>query len=119
MPAYILGIRQALESEDEAFYLRQAQWHLHYRPYKNSGPVKTCPAVCLQTAAQGRDVLFVGTKKQAQEAVKEAATRCGQHYVNNRWLGGTLTNNRHIRVSIKRMQEIEEMEEKARWKTCL
>ncbi|MGI6087188.1 MAG: 30S ribosomal protein S2 [Kiritimatiellia bacterium] len=79
---------------------------------KTLAQLKHAQQFVYETAAQGRDVLFVGTKKQAQEAVKEAATRCGQHYVNNRWLGGTLTNNRHIRVSIKRMQEIEEMEEK-------
>ena len=79
---------------------------------KTLAQLKHAQQFVYETAAQGRDVLFVGTKKQAQEAIKEAATRCGQHYVNNRWLGGTLTNNRHIRVSIKRMHEIEAMEEK-------
>ncbi len=70
-----------------------------------------------ETVAQGRGILFVGTKKQAQEAIKEAATRCGQHFVNHRWLGGTLTNHRNIRVSIKRMQQIEEMEKKGAMET--
>jgi small subunit ribosomal protein S2 len=59
---------------------------------------------------RGGKVLFVGTKKQAQEAVKEAATACGQFYVNNRWLGGTLTNLATIRKSIARMKYIEQIE---------
>src|SRR6478609_10214397 len=55
-------------------------------------------------------VLFVGCKKQAQEAIKEAATACGQFYVNQRWLGGTLTNLKTIRQSIARLNWIENME---------
>jgi small subunit ribosomal protein S2 len=58
----------------------------------------------------GGKVLFVGCKKQAQEAVKEAAQACGQFYVNQRWLGGTLTNLQTIRKSVKRYREIEEIE---------
>ena len=61
-------------------------------------------------AAKGGKVLFVGTKKQAQEAIKEAAEACGQFYVNQRWLGGTLTNLATIRKSIARMKYIEELE---------
>ncbi|MDD3202811.1 MAG: 30S ribosomal protein S2, partial [Pygmaiobacter massiliensis] len=49
------------------------------------------------TAAQGGTVLFVGTKKQAQDSIREEATRCGMYYINARWLGGTLTNFRTIR----------------------
>jgi small subunit ribosomal protein S2 len=64
-----------------------------------------------QTASKGGNVLFVGTKKQAQEAVKEAATSCGQPFVNSRWLGGTLTNLKTLRRSLKRMKEIEKMEQ--------
>ncbi|NLB55910.1 MAG: 30S ribosomal protein S2 [Lentisphaerae bacterium] len=64
------------------------------------------------TVAKGRKIIFVGTKKQCQDPIKDAALSCGQYYVNSRWLGGTLTNNQNIRTSIKRMQEIEEMEEK-------
>ncbi|MCA1809149.1 MAG: 30S ribosomal protein S2 [Kiritimatiellia bacterium] len=64
------------------------------------------------TVAAGKSVLFVGTKKQSQDAIKETALRCGQHYINSRWLGGMLTNHQNIRVSIRRMQQIEEMEEK-------
>ena len=62
------------------------------------------------TVARGRQVLFVGTKKQAQEALKAIATSNKQPYVVNRWLGGTLTNNETIRKSIARMREIEQME---------
>jgi small subunit ribosomal protein S2 len=61
-------------------------------------------------AASGGHILFVGTKKQAQEAVKEEAERCGMFYVHNRWLGGTLTNFSTIRQSIERLRKIEEME---------
>jgi small subunit ribosomal protein S2 len=58
--------------------------------------------------ARGGRVLFVGTKRQAQEKVAEAATRCGQYYVNHRWLGGMMTNWKTISVSIKRLKELEE-----------
>ncbi|MCG6949614.1 MAG: 30S ribosomal protein S2 [Acidobacteria bacterium] len=60
-------------------------------------------------AANGRNVLFVGTKRQAQDAVREEAERCGMFYMNHRWLGGTMTNFRTIRKSIQRFKEIEEM----------
>lgn len=60
-----------------------------------------------QIAAKGGRILFVGTKRQAADAVKEAAERCGQFYVNHRWLGGMLTNWKTIVASIKRMNDIE------------
>ena len=60
--------------------------------------------------ASGKSVLFVGTKKQAQEAVKEEAERCGMFYVNTRWLGGTLTNFRTIRTRIERLNKLNQME---------
>lgn len=60
---------------------------------------------------EGGNILFVGTKKQAQEAVKEEATRCEMFYVNHRWLGGTLTNFQTIRKRIDRLHELEKMEE--------
>ncbi|HEY1503613.1 MAG TPA: 30S ribosomal protein S2 [Stellaceae bacterium] len=59
-------------------------------------------------AAGGGRVLFVGTKRQAQEAVAEAAKRCGQYYVDHRWLGGMLTNFKTISASIKRLRELDE-----------
>jgi small subunit ribosomal protein S2 len=58
----------------------------------------------------GRGILFVGTKKQAQTTVREVAKMCGQYSVTSRWLGGTLTNNRTVRNSIKRMRTLEKME---------
>lgn len=64
--------------------------------------------VIASTVANNGRVLFVGTKRQAQEKIVEAATRCGQYYMNHRWLGGTLTNWNTISASIKRLREIEE-----------
>ncbi|HEY5037093.1 MAG TPA: 30S ribosomal protein S2 [Chthoniobacterales bacterium] len=65
---------------------------------------------------RGGKILFVGCKKQAQEAVKEAAVACGQFYVNQRWLGGTLTNLTTIRKSIGRLKYIEEIESTPEYK---
>ena len=64
-----------------------------------------------EIAQNGGSVLFVGTKKQAQEAAEECATRTNMYFVNERWLGGTLTNFKTIRSRIKRMEEIEKMEQ--------
>src|SRR3984893_15521378 len=63
-----------------------------------------------ETVSKGGRVLFVGTKKQAQQAVKETAKECGQFYVTERWLGGTLTNFQTVKKSIARMKQIEKME---------
>ena len=63
------------------------------------------------TAANGGEVLFVGTKKQAGDSVKEEAERCGMHYVNARWLGGMLTNFKTIRRRIERLAQLRKMEE--------
>ncbi len=63
------------------------------------------------TVLRGKGVLFVGTKKQAQEALREAAERLNQYYVTTRWLGGTLTNNQTIRRSVARMRELEKMDQ--------
>ncbi|GAA0114340.1 30S ribosomal protein S2 [Clostridium senegalense] len=60
---------------------------------------------------EGKDVLFVGTKKQAQEAIKDEAIRSGMHFVNNRWLGGMLTNFTTIKTRIGRLEELDNMEE--------
>ena len=62
-------------------------------------------------SANGGNVLFVGTKKQAQDAIKEEATRCGGYYVNARWLGGMLTNFRTIRKRIDRMAQLQNMKD--------
>jgi small subunit ribosomal protein S2 len=61
--------------------------------------------------ASGKDVVFVGTKRQAQKAVQEAAQKSGMHYVSTRWLGGTLTNFRTIRSRLQRLEQLEAMQE--------
>ena len=62
-------------------------------------------------AAEGGDILFVGTKKQAQDSIAEEAQRCGMFYVNNRWLGGTLTNFKTIQTRVNRLLELRQMEQ--------
>ena len=63
-----------------------------------------------EVAETGKPILFVGTKKQAQEAIKEEAERCGMFYVNERWLGGMLTNHKTIQTRINKLRELERME---------
>jgi small subunit ribosomal protein S2 len=70
-----------------------------------------------QTVASGRDVLFVGTKRQARHAIMEESTRCGMHYVAERWLGGTLTNFRTIRARLNRLEELEKLWESGQIET--
>ena len=84
---YILDLRKTVECIDEA---REA---------------------ARKTAAEGKAVLFVGTKRQAKETVEEEAKRCGMFYVSQRWLGGMLTNFQTIRKSVARLEELERMEE--------
>ena len=72
--------------------------------------VEKAYAFVREVAASGKSVLFVGTKKQAQEAVKEEATRCGMYFMNQRCLGGTLTNFKTIRSRIERLNKINQME---------
>ncbi|MBQ7337654.1 MAG: 30S ribosomal protein S2 [Clostridia bacterium] len=64
-----------------------------------------------ELAAQGGTILFVGTKKQAAEAIKEEATRCGMYYVNNRWPGGMMTNFKTIKKSLARLNNLNKMQE--------
>jgi small subunit ribosomal protein S2 len=68
-----------------------------------------------EMAAQGKTVLFVGTKRQAQDAVAEEATRCQQYYVNQRWLGGLLTNMTTVQRSIKRLKELDALAAEGMW----
>ncbi|HEY0456192.1 MAG TPA: 30S ribosomal protein S2 [Verrucomicrobiae bacterium] len=77
---------------------------------KTLNQLQTACDFIAKNCRQGGNVLFVGTKKQAQEAVREAAKACNQFYVTERWLGGTLTNFQTIKRSIGRMKEIEKME---------
>ncbi len=64
-----------------------------------------------EIVADGGEVLFVGTKKQAQDSIKEEAIRCGMHYVNCRWLGGMLTNFKTIKTRVRRLKDLEKMSE--------
>ena len=93
MQAYLFGVRN----------------NVHIIDLEQTVPMmQTALQVLRDTAAKGGRVLFVGTKRQAQDRVKEAATRCGQYYVNHRWLGGMLTNWKTISQSIKRLRELDE-----------
>lgn len=96
MARYIYGERHGIYIIDLQKTIRQLQ-----RAYR----------LVRETAAQGGHVLFVGTKKQSREPVQQQAQRCGQYYVNNRWLGGTLTNWATIQNSIKSLGKLVEMEE--------
>ncbi len=78
---------------------------------KSVGKVDEAYAVIADIAAQGGIILFVGTKKQAQDAIKTEAERCGMFYVNERWLGGMLTNFKTIQGRINRLKDIERMSE--------
>ena len=78
---------------------------------KSVGKVDEAYKAVSDIAAEGGTILFVGTKKQAQEAVQPEAERCGMYYVNERWLGGMLTNFKTIQSRIKRLKDIEKMAE--------
>ena len=78
--------------------------------HKSLKKIEEAYAVMRDIAANGGKVLFVGTKKQAQEAVKDQAERSGMYYVNNRWLGGMLTNYKTIQTRVERLKELERME---------
>ncbi|MDD6551293.1 MAG: 30S ribosomal protein S2 [Lachnospiraceae bacterium] len=78
---------------------------------KTVGLVDEAYKAIFDIVAQGGTILFVGTKKQASETIAEEATRCGMYFVNERWLGGMLTNFRTIRSRIERLKKIEKMSE--------
>lgn len=82
---------------------------------KTMRKIETAYQFVNEIASRGGTVLFVGTKKQAQDAVREEATRCGMFYVNNRWLGGTLTNFQTIKKRIDRLHELREQDETGAW----
>ena len=94
-----------------AEYIFQARNGIHIIDLqKTSKKLDEAYAFLKEQAEQGKTVLFVGTKKQAQECVKEAAEKCGMYYVDQRWLGGTLTNFQTIKKVLARLAELEEME---------
>ena len=76
---------------------------------KTVGKLRDALAFVSDLAASGGNVLFVGTKRQAQEVIAEESARCGMYYVNQRWLGGTLTNFATIRKSLSRLRDLEEI----------
>lgn len=118
-----IGIKELLEAGVH-FGHQTKRWNPKMKPFifearngihvidlsKTLPQLETAMEFLTQTAGRGGRILFVGTKKQAQEAVKEAAKSCEQLFVTERWLGGTLTNLKTLRGSIKRMKEIERME---------
>ncbi len=83
---YIIDLQQTVKKFDEAY------------------------AFIKETVAEGKDILFVGTKTQAQETIKDEARRCEMYFVNQRWLGGMLTNYKTIRKRVMRLKELERME---------
>ena len=95
-----------------AEYIFQARNGIHIIDLqKTSKKLDEAYAFLKEQSEEGKTILFVGTKKQAQECVKEAAEKCGMYYVNQRWLGGTLTNFETIRKRIGRLKELETMQE--------
>ena len=95
-----------------AEYIYQARNGIHIIDLqKTSKKIDEAYAFMKEVAEEGKDILFVGTKKQAQECVKEAAEKSGMFYVDQRWLGGMLTNFKTIRKRIERLNRLEEMEQ--------
>ena len=101
----VISMKQLLEAGVH-FGHQTRRWNPTMAPY-----IYTAYKAVEDIVADGGTVLFVGTKKQAQDAVKTEAERCGMYYVNERWLGGMLTNFKTIQSRIKRLKEIEAMQE--------
>ena len=94
-----------------AEYIFQARNGIHIIDLqKTSKKLDEAYSFLKEQAEAGKTVLFVGTKKQAQDCMKEAAEKCGMYYVNQRWLGGMLTNFKTIKTRIARLNKLEEME---------
>ncbi len=120
----VISMKQLLEAGVH-FGHQTRRWNPKMKPYifterngiyiidlqKSVGKVDEAYNAISDIVAQGGTVLFVGTKKQAQEAVKSEAERCGMYYVNERWLGGMLTNFKTIQTRVKRLKDIEKMSE--------
>ena len=95
-----------------AEYIYQARNGIHIIDLqKTSKKIDEAYAFVKEIAEEGQDILFIGTKKQAQECVKEAAEKSGMFYVDQRWLGGMLTNFKTIRTRIERLKKLEAMQE--------
>ena len=120
----VISMKQLLEAGVH-FGHQTRRWNPKMAPYifterngihiidlqKSVGKVDEAYKAVFDVVAQGGTILFVGTKKQAQDAVKTEAERCGMYYVNERWLGGMLTNFKTIRSRIERLKAIERMAE--------
>ena len=120
----VISMKQLLEAGVH-FGHQTRRWNPKMAPYiyterngiyiidlqKSVGMVDTAYKAVFDIAAEGGSILFVGTKKQAQDAVQTEAERCGMYYVNERWLGGMLTNFKTIQSRIARLKEIETMQE--------
>ena len=120
----VISMKQLLEAGVH-FGHQTRRWNPKMAPYiyterngiyiidlqKSVGMVDDAYKAVSDIAAEGGTILFVGTKKQAQDAIKTEAERCGMYYVNERWLGGMLTNFKTIQSRIKRLTEIETMSE--------
>jgi small subunit ribosomal protein S2 len=120
----VISMKQLLEAGVH-FGHQTRRWNPKMAPYiyterngihiidlqKTVGLVDEAYRAIFDIVAQGGTILFVGTKKQASETIAEEATRCGMYYVNERWLGGMLTNFRTIRSRIDRLKKIEKMSE--------
>ena len=95
-----------------AEYIFQARNGIHIIDLqKTSKKIDEAYAFIKEQAEEGKTVLFVGTKKQSQECMKEAAIKCGMYYVDQRWLGGMLTNFETIRARVQRLKDLETMQE--------
>ena len=120
----VISMKQLLEAGVH-FGHQTRRWNPKMAPYiyterngiyiidlqKSVGMVDDAYLAIADIAAEGGNILFVGTKKQAQDAIKVEAERCGMFYVNERWLGGMLTNFKTIQSRIKRLKDIETMSE--------
>ena len=118
----VISMKQLLEAGVH-FGHQTRRWNPKMAPYiyterngiyiidlqKSVGMVDDAYKAVSDIAAEGGTILFVGTKKQAQDAIKTEAERCGMFYVNERWLGGMLTNFKTIQSRVKRLKEIEAM----------
>ena len=104
-------IKQGAESQDGALYFTERNGIYIIDLQKTVRKIDEAYNFVKELVASGQSILFVGTKKQAQDAVQEEAERCGMFYVNQRWLGGTLTNFTTINRRINRLHELDKMEE--------
>ncbi len=95
-----------------AEYIFQARNGIHIIDLqKTSKKIDEAYAFLKEQAEEGKTILFVGTKKQAQECMKDAAIKCGMYYIDQRWLGGMLTNFETIRARVQRLKDLETMEQ--------